>query len=77
MRACRHVPLVLLFNNHIVASNVDNSANDSQADIQLSGPTSRMKLEVYSKEAILIQGLVQCFSALLKEVEGSPRRIKC
>ena len=31
---------LVLFNYHIVASNVDNSACVSQADIKLSGPAS-------------------------------------
>ena len=69
--AILNIRMLTLSNNHILASNVDNSAYVSQADIQLSGPTSQMKLEVYSKKAILFQGLVQRFSALLKEVEGS------
>ena len=68
---------IVLFNHHIVALNVDNSACVSQADIELSGPTSQVRLVVYSKKAILFQGLVQRFSALLKEVERSPRRINC
>ena len=65
------IRMFTLSNDHIFASNVDNSAYVSEADIQLSGPTSQMRLEVYSKKAILFQGLVQRFSGILKEVERS------